>query len=78
MSQSKKLEGVGVLKSTLMSDIEMQNLEFALVVFLLVLVQYFIIIIQFLPFGTEMYIMCLCVLEVGYLCCDFYLMGRGV
>ena len=39
---SIKLEGVEDLKSTLTSDMEMQNLEFALHVFCLAFVQYFL------------------------------------
>lgn len=38
MFQSTKLEGVGILKNNLTSDIGMQNLEFALLVFSLALV----------------------------------------
>ena len=42
MLQSTKLKGVGDLKSTLTSDMEMQSLEFAQLVFGLALVQYFL------------------------------------
>lgn len=39
--QTSKLEGVGNLKRPLTSNMEMQNLEFALLCFCLALVQYF-------------------------------------
>ena len=40
--QSTKLKGIGDLKSALTSDVEMQSLEFAQLVFGLALVQYFL------------------------------------
>ena len=43
---------------------EMQSLEFAPLVFSLVLVQYFLIVVFFLPLGMVMYILCLYILEV--------------
>lgn len=44
--QSIKLKGVRDLKSTLTSDMEMQSLEFALLVLGLVLVQYFFTVLS--------------------------------
>ena len=44
MLQSTKLNGVGDLKSILTSDMEMQSLEFAQLVFSLALVQDFLTI----------------------------------
>lgn len=48
MSQSAKEKVVGELKSALTPDMEMQNLEFALLGFSLALVQYFITLLPFL------------------------------
>ena len=52
------------LKTTLTSDLEMQSLEFALLVLGLVLVQYLLAILRFVASGMLMYILCPCVLEV--------------
>ena len=64
MLQSTKLKEVGYLKSTLTSDMEMQSLEFAQLVFSLALVQYFLPMLPFLPFQLVMYILCHCMLKV--------------
>ena len=50
--------------SVLTSDMEMQNLEFTLLVFSLVLVKYFLIMLFFLPFWMVMYILCYSMLEI--------------
>ena len=55
--------------SALASDIEMQNLEFALLVFCLALVQHFLIT-SFFPFGMMICILCHCRLEVCDLLSD--------
>lgn len=56
--QLTNLEGVGYLKSTLTSDIEMQSLECALLVFSLALVPCFLTMVPFLSFGMVIYILC--------------------
>ena len=50
MLQSTKMKGVGDLKNTLTSDMEMQSLEFALIVLGLALVQYFLTMLPSLCF----------------------------
>lgn len=49
--QSTKQEGIGVLKNACISDIKMQNVEFAWLCFSLPLVQYFLTMLPFLPIG---------------------------
>ena len=44
---------------------EMQNLEFALLGFGLALVQYFLILLPFVPQKIVVYILCHCMLEMG-------------
>ena len=61
--QSTKLKGVGDLKS-LTSDREMQSLEFFLLVSSLVLVQYFLTMALFSPFGIVTHVLCCGMLEV--------------
>ena len=51
--QSTKLKGVEDLKSTLTSDKDMQNFQFAQLVFGLVLVQYFLIMFLSLCFWND-------------------------
>ena len=63
MVQSTKLNGVGDLKNILTSDMEMQSLEFAQLVFGLVLVQYFLTMIHFLHFEMVVCLQCHCMLE---------------
>lgn len=58
MLESTKLNGIGNQKSILISDMELQSLEFAQLVFVLALVQYFLTILPPLPFGMVMYILC--------------------
>jgi hypothetical protein len=53
------------MKNILPSDVEIQRLEFAQLVFSLALVQYFLPSLQF---GIMMYILCHCMLEV----CDLF------
>lgn len=60
--------GTGNLKSVLTSDMEMQSLEFAQLVFGLTLVQYFLTMFPFLHFGVVMYILCHYMLQV----CDLF------
>ena len=55
---------MGDLQSITTSNMEMQSLEFALVIFSLALVQYFFSMLPFLHFGTVMYILCHDMLEV--------------
>ena len=64
MLQSTKLKGVGDLKSTLKSDMEMQTLEFPQLMFSPVLVQHFLAMVPFIAFGTVMSILSYCMLEV--------------
>lgn len=56
MLQSTKLKRVGDVKSTLTSDMKLQNLEFAQLAFSLSLVQYFLAMLLFLNFGIIMHI----------------------
>lgn len=63
MLHSGKLEGWSHV-SPLILDIELQDLEFAFLVFGLALAQYFLTTPPFLPFGTVMYILLHCMLEV--------------
>lgn len=62
--QSKKLEG---------DEEESSNIEFGIYPagFHLALVQHFVTMFHSLPVVMVMYILCLCVLEVGDLCFDF-------
>ena len=53
----------------------MQSLEFAQLLFSLSLVQWFLTMFLFLPFGTVMYILHHCVLEVCDLLFYFDFMG---
>ena len=70
--QSTKMKGVGDLKSTLTSDIELQSLELAQLVFGLALVQYFLAILPSLYFVKVMYILCHYTLEIyGFLILSF-------
>ena len=50
-----KKKGVGDLKSALTSDMEMQSLEFAQLVFGLALVQYLLVLLLFPRFGIVIY-----------------------
>lgn len=56
-STTEKLEGVRP-EELLTLDREMQSLEFALMILGLGLVQYFLTILNSLPFGRVMYILC--------------------
>ena len=67
-SVSTKLNRVGALKSIETSDMEMQGLEFAQLVFSLALIQYFLTMLPFLHFEMVMYILCHCMLQV----CDLF------
>ena len=67
---STRLNGVGDLKIISTSDMEIQTLEFAHLVFHLALVQYFLTMLPSLCFGMVMYILCYYTLEV----CDFLIL----
>ena len=56
LQSTKEVKGVGDLKSALTSDMEMQSLEFAQLVFGLALVQYFLSMLPSLCFGMVMYV----------------------
>ena len=56
--------GFGDLKSILTSDMEMQSLEFAQLVFDIILVQYFFTMLPSIHFGIVIYILCHDMLEV--------------
>lgn len=56
--QSIKLKGIKVLKSALKLDMEVQSLEFDLLVFVHASVFPFLAIFPFLPFGMLMCILC--------------------
>ena len=62
--QSTKLKGVENVESILTSQMEMQSLEFAQLLFNLSLVQYFLNMLPSLCFGTVMCIPCHYMLEV--------------
>ena len=47
------------------------DLMFALLVFSIALIQYFLTMALFFPFGMVMYILCDCMLEICYLLFDF-------
>lgn len=55
---------------SVLSDTELQDLEFALMDFGLSLVQYLLTISQFLPFGMVVYLLCHCMLEGDNLLLD--------
>lgn len=61
--QPTKLKGIGDLKSTLTSDMELQSLEFAQLAFDLALVLYFLSMLPSRLSGTVMCIQCHYVLE---------------
>lgn len=61
---STKLKGFGDVKSTLTTDMEMQSLAFAQVIFTLALFHYFLTMFLFLPFGMEIYNLCHYILDV--------------
>ena len=63
MLQSIKLKGVGDLKNVLTSDMEIQSLEFAQLVFILALVQYPLTMLPSLHFRIVMYTLCHYMLE---------------
>lgn len=67
-----KLKGLGDVKATLISDMEMLSLESALLVFHFALVQSFLMVLPFLPFGKIMYILWHCMLEVCDLLFKFW------
>jgi hypothetical protein len=69
--QSTKLKGVGDLKSTLTTDMEMQSWGFFQLVFGLSMVQHFLTMIPLLPFEMKMYILWHFMLEVCGLPFDF-------
>ena len=73
MLQSTKLKGVRDLKGVLISDVEIQCLEFAPLVF--GLAWYFLTMFLFLHFGMVMYILCHYMLEVCDLLFHFYFIG---
>jgi hypothetical protein len=69
--QSTKLKEVGDLKSVLTSDMEAESLEFAQLVFGLVLIQCFLAMLSSLCFGIVMYTLWHDVFEVCDLLFDF-------
>lgn len=73
--QSTKLKGVGDLKRVLTSDMELQSLELAQLVFCLALVQYFPTTLSSLCFGIVMYILCHYMLKVCDLLFYFNFVG---
>ena len=54
---------------------EMENLVFTLLGFVLDLVRHFLTVLPILPFGVVMYILCHCMLEVCNLLFDFDFIG---
>ena len=76
MLQSTKLKGAGDLKTALTSDIEMQSLEFAQLVFGLALVQYFLTMLPSLHFRMVMDTLCHFWLDVCDLTFNFILQIR--
>ena len=68
MLQSTNVEGVADLKSSVTSDMEVQCLEFAQLVFSLTLVQYFHTMLPSLGFGI---VVCYDMLEVCGLLFDY-------
>jgi hypothetical protein len=52
------MKGIGYSRSTLISDLGEQSLEFALLVFDLGLLQYFLTMLPFFHFGMVMDILC--------------------
>jgi hypothetical protein len=73
--QSAKLKGLGDMKSTLTSDMEMQSLEFAQMIVGLALVQYFLAFLPFLIFEMAMNILFHFMLEVCNLLFHFDFTG---
>ena len=71
MFKSTKLKGVGELKGSLTSGMEMQNLEFDILVFGVAVVQYFLTMLPFLHFGIRMHMLCCFILKVCNLSFDF-------
>lgn len=71
-----KMTGFGDPRSILMSDMEIQSLEFAWTVFCLALVQDFLTVLPSLCFGTVMYIPCCDMLEVCDLLFNFDFIGN--
>ena len=71
MLQSIKLNGSGDVESLLMTDMDMQSLNFVHLSFGLTLVQYFLTMLRSLCFGMVVHILCQCVLEVCDLLYDF-------
>lgn len=71
------LKGVGDPNSVSTPDVERNILEFALLVFCLALVWYFLIMFPFLPFGMAMYALCHCLLEACGLLFYFYFTGAN-
>lgn len=66
-----RLKGVGDLKSVLISGTEMESLKFVSLVFRLISIQHFLIMLPLLPFGTVMYVLFHCILEIRGLSFDF-------
>lgn len=58
-------------KTILTTNIELQDVDLALLGFHLTLVCDFFIVLSFLPFGMVMFILCFYVLEVCHLIFDF-------
>lgn len=63
-NQPNRKKCVAVLKTTLASDIEIQNVNSALLVFRHAVVQSFLTVLPFLPFQIVIYSLCHCMLDV--------------
>ena len=71
MLKSANVNRVEDLKSVLISGIEIQNLEYAQIIFDLALVQYFLTVPLSLCLGMTIYILCHSMVEVCELLFDF-------
>lgn len=64
MLKSTRLKEVGDLKNTLTSDIKMQSLGFALLIFGFAFVHHFFAMLSFIPFVMVVYILHHCMLAI--------------
>lgn len=76
--ESIKLKGIGDLNRALRTITKAQNLEFAMPVFSLALVEDFLPMQTLLPFVRVMYVLCYCTLEVCVLLFYFDFINRGI
>lgn len=63
-SSQRSWKQLEILKKCLTSDLKMQNLEFDLLVFILILIQYFLIMLPFLYVRMLIYNLCHCILKI--------------